>query len=122
MTRKSADFKQGPIPDDALKAFHLIRNALISEPIVAFPQADQKFALMPEPQLPSEHQEGCLSASLCQIDEHGAFHVLSHASPQFGDHKANYLPFLIDVANALYGMDAFDQYLRGQPFILYMDE
>ena len=26
------------------------------------------------------------------------------------------------MANALYGMDAFDQYLRGQPFILYMDE
>ena len=31
-------------------------------------------------------------------------------------------PFLIDMANAFYRMDAFDQYLRGQPFILYMDE
>ena len=37
LTRKSAYFKSGPIPDDALKAFHLIRNALISEPVVAFP-------------------------------------------------------------------------------------
>ena len=86
LTRKSADFQQGPIPDDALKAFHLIRNALTSEPVVAFPRADRKFALISEPQLPSRHQEGCLSASLCQIDEQGAFHVLSHASRQFRDH------------------------------------
>ena len=122
LTRKSTVFKPGPIPDDALKAFHLIRNALISEPVVAFPRADQKFALISEPHMPSEHQEGCLSASLCQIDEQGAFHVLSHASRQFKDHEASYPPFLIDMANALYGMDAFHQYLRGQPFILYMDE
>ena len=122
LTRKSTDFKSGPIPDDALKAFHLIRNALISEPVVAFPRADQKFALISEPHMPSKHQEGCLSASLCQIDNQGAFHVLSHASRQFKDHEANYPPLLIDMANALYGMDAFDQYLRGQPFILYMDE
>ena len=52
----------------------------------------------------------------------GAFHVLSQESRQFKDHEANNPPFLIDMANALYGMDAFDQYLRGQPFILYMDE
>ena len=48
--------------------------------------------------------------------------MLSHASSQFKDHEANYPPFLIDMANALYGMDAFDQYLCGQPFILSMDE
>ena len=111
LTRKSADFQQGPIPDDALRAFHLIRNALISEPVVAFPRADRKFALISEPQLPSECQERCLSASLCQIDEQGAFHVLSHASSQFRDHEANYLLFLTDMANALRGMDAFDQYI-----------
>ena len=72
--------------------------------------------------MPSEQHEGCLSASLCQIDEQGAFHVLSLASRQFKNHEASYPPFLIDMANALYGRDAFDQYLRGQPFILYMDE
>ena len=84
--------------------------------------AFQKFALISEPHLPSEHLEGCLSASLCQSDEQGAFHVLSHASRQFKDHEANYPPFLIDMANTLYGMDVFDRYLLGQPFILYMDE
>ena len=91
-----------------MKAFHLIRDTLITEPVVAFPRAERKFALISEPHLPSEHQEWCLSASLCQIDDNGAFHVLSHASRQFKDREANYL---IDMANALYGMDAFDQYL-----------
>ena len=102
LTRKSTDFKSGSLPDDALKAFHLIRDALISEPVVVFPRADQKFALISEPQMPSEQHEGCLSASLCQIDEQGAFHVLSLASRQFKNHEANYPPFLIDMANALY--------------------
>ena len=48
--------------------------------------------------------------------------MLSHASRQFKYHEANYPPFLIDMPNALYGMDGLDQYLRSQPFILYMDE
>ena len=69
LTRKSFDFKSGPLPDDALKAFHLIQDALISEPVGTFPRVDQKFPLIFEPHIPSETQEGCLSASLCQIDE-----------------------------------------------------
>ena len=48
--------------------------------------------------------------------------MLSHASRQFKDHEANYPPFLIDMAKAIYRMDTFDQYLPGQPFILYMDD
>ena len=52
MTRKSADFESGPLPEDALKAFHLIRDALISEPVVAFPGVDRKFALISEPHMP----------------------------------------------------------------------
>lgn len=52
-----------------------------------------------------------MSASLCQIDEFGSCHVLSNASRQFLNHEANYPPFLLDITNALYGMNTFDQYL-----------
>lgn len=44
-----------------------------------------------------------MSVSICQIDEQGAFHVLSHAFRQFKDHEANYPPLLLDMANAIYG-------------------
>ena len=47
MTRKSVDFKSGALPDDAL----------ISEPVFAFPRADIKFALISEPHMPSEKKD-----------------------------------------------------------------
>ena len=122
LTRDIADHQGGTLPDNALKALFMIRDALISEPVVAFPRADRKFALVCKVKLPNILQEGCVSATLCQMDDKGSFHVLSHASGQFHRHEANYPPFLLDIANALYGMDSFDEYLRGLPFILFMDQ
>ena len=69
-----------------------------------------------------EQTEGCMSATLCQMDNIGSFHVLFYASRQLQAHKANYPPFWLEMANALYGMEAYDEYLHGQPFTLFMDE
>ena len=81
-------------------AFFTIRDAFISEPVVTFPRADRKFALISQVNLPNSTQEGCMSASLCQIDDNGSFQVLSHTSKQFHHHEANYPPFLQEIANA----------------------
>jgi RNase H-like domain found in reverse transcriptase len=37
------------------------------------------------------------------------------------DHEKNYLPFLLEAAAAIWGMDFFNEYLRGKQFILYTD-
>ena len=121
LTRKDV-YKEGPIDPEALKAFHTIKNALISEPVVAFPRADRKFALISEAHPASGTNEGCLSATLCQIDDQGSFHVLSYASRQLQTHELNYPPFLLEMANAVFGMETYDEYLRGRPFTLFMDE
>ena len=63
-----------------------------------------------------------MTITLCQIDSKGSFHVLSHASRQLKPHEANYSPFLLEMANAVYGMEAFDKYLLGQQFNPYMDK
>ena len=115
-------YKDGPIDPEALKAFYTIKNALISEPVVAFPRADCRFALISEAHLAFGHNEGCMSATLCQIDDQGSFHVLSYASRQLQSHEHNYLPFLLEMANAVFGMEAYDEYLRGCPFTLFLDE
>ena len=39
-------YDNGPIDPLALKAFNTLKGALISEPEVAFPQADRCFALI----------------------------------------------------------------------------
>ena len=45
LTRKGM-YDNGPIDPLALKAFNTLKGALISEPEVAFPQADRCFALI----------------------------------------------------------------------------
>ena len=46
LTRDSAAYEGGTLPDSALKAFFTIKDALISKPVVAFPRADRKFTLV----------------------------------------------------------------------------
>ena len=50
-------YKDSPIDPEALKAFYKIKNALISEPVVAFPWADRRFALISKAHPASEHNE-----------------------------------------------------------------
>ena len=49
------------------------------------------------------------------------FHAISFASRQLKDHEINYSPFLLEAAAAVWGMDFFNEYLKGKRFILYTD-
>ena len=62
-----------------------------------------------------------MSASPCHIDSKGSLHVLAHDLQQLHSHEANYPPFWLEMANVLYGMDAVDEYLRGTPFRLNLE-
>jgi hypothetical protein len=64
---------------------------------------------------------GRLRAILTQVDKDGKFYAISFASRQLKDHKKNYSPFLLEAAAAVWGMDHFNEYLKGKKFILYMD-
>ena len=63
-----------------------------------------------------------MSATLCQIDDQGSFHVLSYASRQLQSHEHNYPLFLLEMANVAFGMEAYDKYLRARPFTLFLDK
>ncbi len=45
----------------------------------------------------------------------------SYASCQLKDHEKNYSLFLLKSAAAIWGMDVFNEYLKGKEFILFMD-
>jgi hypothetical protein len=64
---------------------------------------------------------GGLGAILTQMDEHGNHYAISFASRQLKDHEKNYSPVLLEAAAAVWGMESFDEYLRGKQFILYTD-
>ena len=64
---------------------------------------------------------GGLGAILTQKDQDGKFYAISFASRQLKDHEKNYSPFLLEAATAVWGMDHFNEYLKGKKFILYTD-
>jgi hypothetical protein len=53
------------------------------------------------------------------MDEHGNHFAISFASRQLKDHEQNYSAFLFEAATAVWGMDVFNEYLRGKQFILF---
>jgi RNase H-like domain found in reverse transcriptase len=64
---------------------------------------------------------GGLGAILTQVDQDGNFHAISFASRQLKDHEMNCSPFLLEAAAAVWGVDLFNEYLKGKRFILYTD-
>ena len=51
----------------------------------------------------------------------GIFHAISYASRQLVTHEKNYLPFLLEMQSAIWGMEYFQEHLRGKRFILFTD-
>ncbi len=64
---------------------------------------------------------GGLGAILTQVDKNGNHYAISFASRQLKDHEKNYSPFLLEAAAAVWGMEVFNEYLRGKQFILFKD-
>ncbi len=46
VTRKDSGYKSGPLPPDALRAFKVLQQQLMSEPVMAFPRSDKQYALI----------------------------------------------------------------------------
>jgi hypothetical protein len=74
---------------------------------------------MARPPIRPDH--GCHHGHRGQVDKDGKFYAISFASLQLKDHANNYSPFLLEAAAAIWGMDHFNEYLKGKKFILYTD-
>jgi hypothetical protein len=119
--RKDSGYKSGPLPEQALQAFYALQKQLTSDPVMAFPKADWQFALITDAATGTADTPGGLGAILTQVDKAGNFYAISFASHQLKDHEKNYSPFLLEAVAAVWGMDFFNEYLKGKRFILYTD-
>ncbi len=113
LTRNDSGYKSGPLPEKALKAFYILQKQLTSEPVMAFPKSDQQYALITDAATETADTPGNLLAILTQVD--------AFSSRQLKDHEMNYSPFILEAAAAVWGMDFFNEYLKGKRFILYTD-
>ncbi len=94
---------------------------LCQEPTLAFPRSDQEYLLITNSSTPTTELPGGLCATLAQRNNQNQIQVISHASRQSKENKKNYTSFLLETAAAVWGMDNFNEYLKGSQFTLYMD-
>jgi hypothetical protein len=88
---------------------------------MAFPKADQQYALFMDVATSTADTPGGLRAIFTQVDKDRNFYAILFASRQLKDHEKNYSPLLLKAAAAVWGMDVFNEYLQGKQFILYTD-
>jgi len=58
---------------------------------------------------------------LPQVDEKGRYSVIVYASRKLAKHEQNYTPFLLEMQVALWAMDHFHVYFKGNHFTLMTD-
>jgi len=98
-----------------------LKNRLITDPVVAYPRSDRKYVLITNASTGTDKIVGGFGAILTQVDEKGDYHAIPYGSRQLRDHELNYSPYLAEIAAANWGMEYFNNYLRGKPFTLYTD-
>jgi RNase H-like domain found in reverse transcriptase len=121
LTRKDSGYKGGPLPKESMDAFCILQNSLMSEPVMAFPRVDRQYALITDAATGTADTASGLGTILTQKDKCDNFYAISYTSKQLKDHEKNYSAFLLEAAAAVWGMDVFNEYLKGKKIILYTD-
>jgi hypothetical protein len=122
LTSKKAGWPGGKLPPDALQSFHVLKEALISNPVVVvYPKPDKPFSVIVDAATGDTDTKGGFGAILCQPDDRGDLKVVAYASRSLKDHEKNYTPYLAEMNAAAWAINHFDVYLRGRRFTLFMD-
>jgi hypothetical protein len=121
LTRKECPWKAGPLPAKPHQAFKQLQEALVSEPVVAYPRRGLQYTLTTDACTGTDDHPGGIGAILTQIDKDGNHHTLGYASRKLTDCEKNYTPFLLEMTRCLWGIDHLKYYLKGQPFFLLTD-
>jgi hypothetical protein len=121
LTRQDSEYQSGPLTEAALTAFQMLQDQLSKQPALAFPRHDWNYLLITNAYLPNQDSTGGLCANLAQRDNQGKIQIILHASRQLKENEKNYTRFLLETAAADWGMDNFNEYLKGSKFTLYRD-
>jgi len=98
-----------------------LKKWLITDPVVAYPRSDPKYVLIADASSGTDKIVGGFGAILTQVDEKNQYHVIPYESRQLRDHELKYSSYLAAMTTANWGMEYFNNYLRGKSFTLYTD-
>jgi len=120
LTKKDAQWKKGPIPQEAEQARLKLLDAITKRPTLAYPSASGRFHLYIDGSTGLRGKPGGLGAHLCQ-EQNGKLRSVAFASRQLVQHENNYTAFMIEVQAAWFAIHTFQHHLKGRHFILHTD-
>ena len=113
-------WKMGPLPPKAAEAFHTLKNALLTKPVVAFPRPDHPFTLATDAALGDPNTPGGLGAVLTQtVDGHPR--VIAYASRALKQHEKTQSAFQLELQAVVWALEHFGPYLRHSTFEVVTD-
>jgi hypothetical protein len=121
LTRQDSEYQSRPLTEAALTVFQTLQTQLSKQPALAFPRHDWNYLLITNAYLPNQNSPGGLCANLAQRNQQGQIQIISHASRQLKENEKNYTRLLLETAAAAWGMENFNEYLKGSKFTLYKD-
>ena len=95
-------------------AFQLLKSALIEDPVLAIPEADQPLLLL------TDWSIDAVSAILHQSID-GQERVIEYASKSCNKHERRYSPTEGELLAIIFGLSKFRSYLLGQHFTIVTD-
>ena len=120
-TSKAADWKDRVLPEECVQACNILKQALLTEPIVDYPRKNRPYLLIVDASTGTSEVTGGLGVILTQTDENNDERVIAYANRQLLKHEKNYTPFLVEMQTMVWEMENFDTYLRSRRFIVYTD-
>lgn len=122
LTSKDSGYISGKLPPEAENSFQELKAKLINEPCIGIPDPSKPFWLYVDAATGDcdGKIDGGLGAALVQPGPKGP-QVVGYASRTLKDHERNYTPYLLEMAAAVFGIEAFSIHLTGRHFWLYTD-
>ena len=114
LTKKTSDWKSGPIPEAALTSFDNLKLALCSAPVIGFSRTGGQYILTVDAATTG------LGAILSQ-NFNGREKIISYWSRTIRDHERNYTPYMLEMTAVCSALDHFHEYLFGKHIIIFTD-
>ena len=111
LTRKGEPFIWG---DDQREAFHVLKQALVSPPVLAYPNTNEPYALH------TDASQYAVGAILTQVQE-GKERVIAYLSHQLSHTQKRWATIEREAYAVIYALDHLKEYLWGAKFTIYTD-
>ena len=113
-------WKAGPLPPRARLAFFAIKEALLTRPVVTFPDPSLPFTLATDAAAGDDNTPGGLGAVLTQHKD-GHDRVIAYASRALKQHEKKQSAFQLELQAVIWALDHFGPYLRHNTFSVVTD-